>query len=134
MRGLWRAVQACGVVALLAVAGVACEQRNPVFIGIWMCGDMELQFSGDGRFRWRSVDGDELNGNFHLVRDGSAYRIDYQPVRWAVQEKRYIPSRYPVDGFYLSDTPSGEAADMLACQRKRVRGAARVLSWLDEGP
>ena len=45
-----------------------------------------------GAFRWRGVDGDELNGNFHLVRDGSAYRIDYQPVRWAVQEKRYIPT------------------------------------------
>lgn len=134
MRGLMRVVQACVAIVVLAAGGLACEQRNPVFIGIWTCGEMELQFSGDGRFRWQAANGDKLNGNFHLVRDGSAYRIDYQPVRWPVQEKRYIPTRYPVDGFYLSETASGEDSGMLTCQRKRMRGAARLSSWLDEGP
>ena len=51
--------------------------------------------------------------------------IDYQPVRWAVQEKRYIPTRYPVMAFRYH--PSGEGIDMLVCQRKRVRGAAGVV-------
>ena len=120
----------CSVGVLVGLC--ACQQQNPAFIGVWQCAELELHLNGEGKFLWQAADGSSVRGDYKIRREGEVFRIDYSEAAWPVQAQRYIPSRYPVDGFYLSQDPGGVMAGKVVCQRKMVRGEGSLRSWLEE--
>ena len=117
---------------LLFPALLACGQQNPVFIGYWRCATLELQLSGNGRYQWEDEQGRVWKGTYQIAREDRAFRIHHTPNQWPAQAGTYIPSAYPVDGFYLSSTAQSSGQDKLVCQRKHTRGTGRLRVWLDE--
>ncbi len=117
---------------LLLPSLLACGQQNPVFIGYWRCAELELQLSGDGRYLWADEQGKEWKGSYQIAREDRAFRIHHTPNQWPAQAGTYIPSAYPVDGFYLSASALVSEQNKLTCQRKHTRGTGRLRVWLDE--